>query len=70
MSAVVWKMVSICIFWTLWRERNNRSFENLESSLEDIIASLMYTLYIGTTAYLAPLSITYADFLVRFYISS
>jgi hypothetical protein len=39
-SAVVWKMVPICIFWSIWRERNNRCFEDLESSLEEILASL------------------------------
>lgn len=41
-------------------ERNNRNFEDLESSMEDTIASLMHTLYLWTVAYLALLSITYA----------
>ena len=44
-SAVVWKMVPICIFWSIWRERNNRCFEDLKSSLEEILASLLYSLY-------------------------
>jgi hypothetical protein len=26
-SAVVWKMVPHCILWCIWRERNNRCFE-------------------------------------------
>jgi hypothetical protein len=34
MSVVVWKMAPICIFWCLWWERNNRSFEYLERTLE------------------------------------
>jgi hypothetical protein len=38
--------------------------------MEDIIASLMHTLYIWTMAYLAPLSITFADFLICFSFSS
>jgi hypothetical protein len=27
-SAVVWKIVSLCIKWCIWRERNDRCFEN------------------------------------------
>jgi hypothetical protein len=52
-SAVVWKMVPICIFWSIWRERINRCFEDLESSLEEILASLLYSLYSWTAAYLS-----------------
>jgi hypothetical protein len=70
MSAVVWKMVSICIFWSIWRERNNRCFEDLESSLEEILASLLYYLYSWTAACLSLLSLSYADFLSRFSFSS
>jgi hypothetical protein len=36
MSATVWKMTPICLFWCLWRERNNRSFEDLEKTSEEI----------------------------------
>jgi hypothetical protein len=67
---VVWKMVPICIFWSIWRKRNNRCFEDLESSLEEILASLLYSLYSWTAAYLSPLSLSYADFLSRFSFSS
>jgi hypothetical protein len=44
-SAAVWKMTLICLFWCLWRERNNRSFEDLESSLEEILSSFYHSLY-------------------------
>jgi hypothetical protein len=69
-SAMVWKMVPICIFRSIWRERNNWCFEDLESSMEDILASLLYSLYSWTAAYLSPLSLNYADFLSRFSFSS
>ena len=29
----------------IWRERNNRHFEDLESSMEDILASLLHSLW-------------------------
>jgi hypothetical protein len=56
-SDVVWKMGPICYFWTLWRERNNRCFKDVESSMEAIIASFLYPLYLWTAAYLSPSSI-------------
>jgi hypothetical protein len=70
-SAAVWKMVPICFFfWCLWRERNNRSFEDLEGSLEDLLSSCFHTLYLWTVAHVFPASISYNDFLVRFSLSS
>jgi hypothetical protein len=35
-SAMVWKMVLLCLMWCLWRERNVRYFEDLERSLEKL----------------------------------
>ena len=26
-----WKVVMLCVFWTTWRERNRRVFDNCES---------------------------------------
>jgi hypothetical protein len=51
--------------YILWRERNNRSFEDLERTLEDILSSF-YMLYLWTTACVSSLSISYDDFFVRF----
>jgi hypothetical protein len=65
-SAAVWKMVPTCIFWTIWRERNNKSFEDLERSLDDIIFSFFHSLCLWTAAFVSPLTISYDDFLVRF----
>jgi hypothetical protein len=27
-SAVIWKMILLCLLWCLWRERNDRCFED------------------------------------------
>jgi len=65
-SVAVWKMASICLFWCLWRERNNKSFEDLESILEEILSSFYHTLYLWTMAYVHHLSFSFDDFLARF----
>jgi hypothetical protein len=67
---VVWKIEPICPFWCLWRERNKRNFEDLESTLEEILSSFYLTLYFWTTAYVHPLSFTFVDFLARFSLSN
>jgi hypothetical protein len=69
-SAAVWKMVPICIFWCAWKERNLRCFEDMENSLENIVASFFRMLYFWTVAFLSPLSISFSDFLVRFSLPS
>jgi hypothetical protein len=68
-SAAVWKMVPICIFWCLRWERNNRSFEDLERSSDEILSLLYHSLYCWTSAYVHPLYISFSDFLTRFSIS-
>jgi hypothetical protein len=69
-STAIWKMVPICIFWCVWREINLRCFKDLESSMEDILASFFHTLYLWTVVFLSPLTISFANFLVRFSIPS
>jgi hypothetical protein len=61
-SAVVWKVVPLCIVWCLWRERIDKSFENLERTLEELKSSF-FSLFSWTTAYLAPLIISFFYFL-------
>jgi len=70
MSAVIWKMVAICILWCVWKERNLKCFEDLKSSIEEILTSFFHTLYLWMVAFLSPLSISFVDFLVSFYILS
>jgi hypothetical protein len=60
-SVTTWKMVPICLFWC---------FENLESSLEEVLELFLHTLYLWSMAFLYPLSISFADFLVSFSFSS
>jgi hypothetical protein len=62
--------VPTCILWCVWKERNDRCFEDLERSLEEILASFFHTLYLWTVTFVSPLSFTFDKFLVRFSLSS
>jgi hypothetical protein len=68
--AAIWKTVPICIFWCVWKERNLKCFENVESSMENILTSFFHTLYLWTVAFLSSLLLSFIDFLVRFSLPS
>jgi hypothetical protein len=71
-SATVWKMAPTCLFWCLWREekkKKNQSFEDVETTpppAEELLSSY-HTLYLGTTAYVFPLSFSFLNFLIRLF---
>jgi hypothetical protein len=64
-SAVVWKMVS-CLLWYVWKERNDRQFEDKEKIIEELILFFFHFLYSWTAVFLAPLVLSFNDFLVLF----
>jgi hypothetical protein len=35
-----------CLFWCLWKERNDRNFADREKSLEDILSFFYETLFL------------------------
>jgi hypothetical protein len=58
--------VPLYLLWCLLRRRNNISFEDYETTLEEIKALFFYTLYLWTDAFVSPLVISYYDLLVLF----
>jgi hypothetical protein len=68
-SAVVWKMVLLCIMWCIWRERNDRCFEDKSRSLEELLHLFFRTLFTWTAGWLAPRVISFSDFLSFFSLS-
>jgi hypothetical protein len=65
-SAVVWKVVPLCLMWCIWRERNARCFEDLSRSFEELHHYFLFTLYTWTAGWLAPVVISFPDFLSHF----
>jgi hypothetical protein len=65
-SVVVWKMVHSCLLWCLWREQNNRNFEDQERTIEELKTFFFYSLFSWTAVFLVPLVISFNDFLVLF----
>jgi hypothetical protein len=65
-SAVVWKMVPLCIMWCIWSERNLRCFEDSSRSIEDLLHVFLFTLFSWTAGWLAPRAISFTDFLSLF----
>jgi hypothetical protein len=66
LSAVVWKMVPLYLMWCIWNERNARYFEDTSRNIEDLIHFFLYTLFTWTAGWLAPLVISFLDFLIMF----
>jgi hypothetical protein len=62
-SAVVWKMIPLCLMWCIWRERNARCFEDSVRAFEEILHYFFFTLYTWTAGWLDPLVISFPDFL-------
>ena len=68
----MWRFGRWClfVFFGVYGVRNNRSFEDLEGSLEDLLSSCFHTLFLWTVAHVFSMLISYNDFLVRFSLSS
>ena len=45
-NLVIWRMVSHCVMWCLWRERNARHFEDCERYVVDLKLLFFQTLYV------------------------
>ena len=36
-SSGVWNLIPSCLMWTIWSERNSRTFENRETALDKLL---------------------------------
>jgi hypothetical protein len=59
----IWKQVSLCVLWGLWRERNSRLFEDVEVPVGTLCRNVLNMLYLWVSAH-SPGSMSFNDFLL------
>ena len=69
-SSGVWNLIPSCLIWTIWRERNNRTFENKETPSAKIIKIFFGSLYDWSRAWGLSSFPSVGDFLVSLAIDS
>ena len=47
----IWNLAPLCLMWCLWRERNRRTFEDMDSSDDQLLAYFSGTLFDWSTAW-------------------
>ena len=57
-----WEVAPLCLFWSIWRERNRRAFENCESLDQTIKSSFLYNFWDWVTLYIGDGSMLLLDF--------
>ena len=58
-----WKVALLCLFWTLWWEKNRRALDNYESMDQAIKNSFLYLFWDWVQLYIEDGSLSLLDFL-------
>ena len=53
----------LCLFWTIWKERNRRSFENVELSVQRLKSLFLCSLFSWANLFIEHSSMSFADFI-------
>jgi len=56
-------MAPLCLMWSLWKERNARSFEDCETGLINLKKLVIQTLFMGRVKIQSISECSYFDFL-------
>ena len=59
------KVAPLCLFWTIWRERNKNAFENRESLDQTFKSSFFYLFWNWARLYSGNGSMSLLDFVDR-----
>ena len=57
-------LIPSCLIWTIWRERNNRSFENKETAIDKLLEIFRGVLFDWSRAWGVTSSPSIGEFLV------
>jgi hypothetical protein len=41
----IWNLIPMCLMWTVWRERNSRTFEDMSSSPDQLLGNFVTSLF-------------------------
>jgi hypothetical protein len=61
-----WRLAPLCLLWCIWRERNARLFEDVETSMVELRKRLLNTLYFWIAPHHSLSVFNYVDFLNLF----
>ena len=62
-----WRVVPICLMWTLWKERNERAFNDIERSNQALKHSFLYTLVNWVRVFIDDHTLSMIDFIKWLY---
>ena len=60
----IWNLIPHCLMWTVWRERNSRTFEDKKKSADQLLGSFVESLFEWSRAWGFSTTITVHDFVV------
>jgi hypothetical protein len=58
-----WRLAPLCLMWCIWRERNARLFDDVETSMVELRKRLLNTLYFWIAPHHSLSVFTYVGFL-------
>ena len=59
----VWKKTPLCLFWTIWKERNRTSFENVKLSIQRLKFLFLCNLLTWTKMFISERLMSIVDFI-------
>jgi len=59
----IWKQVTLCVMWGIWRERNARHFEDVEMPELELCRNVLNMLFVWVSAH-TPSRVTFVEFLI------
>ena len=57
-----WQAAPLCLFWTVWKERNSKTFDNEGWSIQGLKFSFICNLWAWCKLYIVPSPPSFVDF--------